>query len=507
MPDRAGRFSLEDGLGIAQAFRGIRDQQQDMKERDQRMEDRALQMEDRRQIIDERRRDVQQRQKIEGYVNRSLRGEKIDTGEADYDGASHLAAQGIILRKAQDDEGYRSQKLANDQKLAEEAEKKVNEHISQAQVYYYKSKRATTPEDRQDLERRAYDALLPVYEHVPDGGKNMRFKDESRSSLVFTDANGKEQEMAAPPLEKALFQIAVPFSKEQRKIFIDTRQKIKEFNTQQMIAAATDPAMRQRTADGKEALYVVFADPDASGDYSVRQTWIDPKTGKTLKGFDPETKKEVQSGLEFRSVAYWKSVQALSGDERKSWEGAIEAAEKAWESNLKQDAIDPSAVDESQWKEDYATAYYRRLRPSAPLPQGVKSQPSGTKSAGDWRSYVPDLGAGSDQMMAAHTPTAASPQNEVGIARNESQGGIVPTAKAGTAAPAQAPAEPPGPQMVQKGNQYIIVMPDGSQRQATADEVRKWRDTGVVDWLLSGGTPQPARGAVTSRQAPAPRGY
>jgi hypothetical protein len=354
--------------------------------------------------MNERRRDEQRRQSIEGYLARRSRGEKIDPAEQGYNYSDDLAAQAVILRNALADEQFRATKLANDSALAEANQRKINEQIAQAQVYYFKAQQEKDPAFAARLQRQAYDALIPVYEYVPDGGKFVGWKDQERTTMIIEDATGKKSEQPAPPLERAL-SMAQVVSKDYRDNFLNTRAKIREFNADQVIRAATDETRRQRTADGKEALFIPFVELDDKGGYVMRQSWQDPKNGQVIKGFDPDTGKQVKSNLEFRSTAYWNSVAKLSNEQRKSWEKAVEAADKAWEANIKEGVVDAAAVDENGWKQQYAVSYFRRLRPGAPLPEGLASAAGAGTAPDHWSNYVTGFGgSANDGLMAAHGP-------------------------------------------------------------------------------------------------------
>lgn len=389
MPDKAGRPIAQDWIALGDAFsRGLRN---------------ADQREDRRMALETRNR-------VQHYLNQMAQGQTPDVNDPTYQYMDHLAAEGIVGRQALADENLKQLRLTNDQKAAQENQKKINDAINAAKVHYFGSQKATSDKARKSLENKAFDALLPVYDHIPDGGTFVRWKDDDRTAMVFKDMHGNEVEQPTPTLQRAM-SMAVTASSEYAKLFVDTKEKVRKLNADQIIKAATDPNRRMRTSGGKEAVYVPFLDVSPTGDMVLRQTWSDPKTGKVLKGFDPDTGKEVKSSLDFRPETYWKTVASLPADDRKAWDNSVAAAAKAWNSAVKEGQVDPAETDGDQWQRIYIKSYYLRLRPNGKLPPGFES---GAGASGDrWQDYVRGMGSDpvaphADGLKAAHGPGAAA---------------------------------------------------------------------------------------------------
>jgi hypothetical protein len=377
MPDQFGRPTMGDWIAAGNAFgRGV-EQMNDMQDR---------------------RRALETRERVQGYLNKMARGEKIDPSAPDYQYMDHLAASAIAGRQAMADENLRATRLENDKKAAEANQEKINAAIGAARESYFKAQKEKDPEKRKGFENQAYDALLPAYAFIPDGGKFVRWKDKARTAMVFSDMRGKEIEQPTPSLDQAM-SMAVTASDKYVQMFANTRDKVRSLNMEQIIKASTDPSRRMRSSSGREAVYVPAFDMNDSGEMVLRQTWSDPRTGKVLKGFDPATGKEVKSSLDFRPETYWKTVSSLGTDERKAWDSAVVAASKAWNTAVKEGQVDPQTDDADAWQRDYAKAYYLRLRPGAKLPAGFENDPGA--GADNWQNYV--QGMGGDGLIASHS--------------------------------------------------------------------------------------------------------
>lgn len=457
MPDRAGRPTAGDWMRIGNSFAAAAQGAEE---------------------FEERRKNRQDRAQIESYLNAMGRGEKIDPKAADYSYVNHLAASAIVGRNALQDENLKRVRRENDLKEAEANQKKINTSLKKARTAYFKSQQAKSENQRAALKRQAYEALLPIYAHVPDGGKFVRWKDETQRVMIFADMQGNEIERETPPLEQAMA-MAVNFSNDYANTYLETRDKVRAANMQQMISAATDPNRRMRTASGKEAIYFPSLDIDENGDTVLREQWLDPRSGKVLKGFDTATGKEVKSNLHFRPMAYWRDVAKLSDKERKGWDKAVAAASKAWVHGVKEGTIDASITDRHEWELDYSKAYFKRLRPGAPLPAGLEDS-----EMDHWRNYVPTMGDG--ELAPAHTPGQYDVSPAPASAGDNR--GLMPSAEAAETPEAQ-PAAPAiretlpkdvsqwDVQVVpQNGRNVPYIMIDGQAVELTADEYLYWME-------------------------------
>lgn len=417
MPDPYGRPTIHDFTQLGDAFgRSVQDMQQ----------------------ADDRRTALETRDRVQNYLNKMSRGEAIDPKDPSYQYIDHLAAQAITGRQALADESLRAKRLEVDAAAATANQVKIDAAIGGAQVSYFAAQKEKDPDKRKALENETIDKLLPIYEMIPDGGTFVRWKDKDRTVMVFKDTRGKEIEHPAPSVAQAM-NMAVSASRSYVQKFAQTKDSIRAANAEQLIKASTDPSRRMSTSAGKEAVYMPILDMSTSGEIVLRQTWSDPKTGKVIKGFDPDTGKEVKSNLDFRPQAYWQTVSTLDTDERKAWDKAVVSASKAWENAVKEGLVDPATSDSDQWQRDYTRSYYLRLRPGAKLPPGFETGAGGADVLGSYISEVFGKGMSGDGMMAAHGPGAAQPPTAAA-----KPSGIVPQAQAqdnaGVAA-AAAPAE------------------------------------------------------------------
>lgn len=409
MPDRAGRPTPQDWAGIADtfnsAFRTINTQ-------------------------DAERRDLERRGRIDAYLNQIGTGQEIDASAPGYNYADHMAASGLHMQHLMNNEQYAGVMRAADEAKALERDKQVKEDFAQAQYFYYQAQNAKDPKQKQALQNQAYDALVPLYEYFPDGNKFVGWKDDSRTTMIFKDMKGNEFEHPAWSLDEAM-KMAGGFAKGYVNNYLAQRQNINAKNADLLVKSATDPNFRMYSADGREAIYFAVYDVDGSGDIVLRQGWKDPTTGKTLKGFDESTGKEVNSSMVFRSKQYWDSVSDLSKDQEKMWVKATELAHKEYSDGIKEGYISPD--ESAQWQTDKTIEIYQLLAHNAPLPKGVRTAAQGQYALDDYRKYLvsgPATSMAGGELMSAHKP------GEYGIAASspgqDSEKGLSPIPAAAT---------------------------------------------------------------------------
>jgi hypothetical protein len=265
--DKAGRFDMQDGLMIAKIVSDITD-----KNKQERYQTNT-----------------------KNYLNKIGKGETIDRNDPNFDYRAYLSASALVLQEKNADQEVQKNKFAINEKQRQENQADIDGRIVKANDLMQRG-----------MEDKALDTLIPVYQYMPDGYTFKDFKTDEkgnvdRSQMVLLAPDGKtEITEPTPPLDQAM-STALRFSKSYKDTYHQAKQKASEANAKAIINNEI-----WATKDGKEAVYVPFMDVDKTGNYVLKETWRDPQTGKTLKGFDNQTGKEVKSKLDFRSPEYWK---------------------------------------------------------------------------------------------------------------------------------------------------------------------------------------------------------
>jgi hypothetical protein len=265
--DASGRFQLEDGVNFANVINNIAEQG--------------------------KAADFQSQ--TDNYLNRIGKGENIDPKEEGYNYRAHLTASAMQLKTLSADQSVQKQRFELNEAQRTENQADIDTRIVKANDLIQRG--------RKD---EALDALVPIYQYLPDGQTIKGFKTDKdgnvdRSKLVLIAEDGKtEYEEPAPDLDSAM-KMALNFSKSYKDIYHQSIQRASEVNLKNL-----QNHQIWSSKDGKEAIYVPFVDVDKTGNYTLKETWKDPATGETLKGFDESTGKEVESKIDFRPPAYWK---------------------------------------------------------------------------------------------------------------------------------------------------------------------------------------------------------
>jgi len=266
MPDNWGRPTMDDGLRFARSMMSIR-------QFNQEQEDRA--------------RKRAREEKVQQYLNMIGQGQEPDRKAKDFDYGAYLSATTQVAKSKFMDENTRRMRLENDMKEIEANQQDIDQRIAMAQNLY-----------SQGNEQKAWEVLTPIYNYVPDGFDFEGFKPGTNNQvMILRDPTGKQVEQEAPSFDEALA-MAQGLSKNYRKTILDFREKVRAKNLEML-----EKPQIWRSKDGKvKAFYIVGIDPRTG---KMIESWKDPKTGKTIKGFDARTGKQVESNVELYPEDYY----------------------------------------------------------------------------------------------------------------------------------------------------------------------------------------------------------
>ncbi|MBC2712858.1 MAG: hypothetical protein HGJ94_18270 [Desulfosarcina sp.] len=291
MPDASGRFQMEDGFRAARQIT---------------------------QFFEWNRR-IDQSKQTDAYLDRIGKGEKINSGEEDYNYRAHLTASAMQMQSMRADQEFQAAEFENNEAQRRENQADIDGRLVKAE--YLMSRH------RGD---EAMDTLLPIYQYLPDGNQFKGFVTDDagnvdRSQMILVGEDGKTEFTEPTPTVAEAMTMAVRFSKAYKDTYHKSKQRASETNLKNALNHQI-----WTTEDGTEAIYVPFVDVGKTGDYILRETWKDPKTGKTLKGFDEETGKIVEGEHDFRPPAYWKQEADKKGAEtgRENIEARTEATKQ-----------------------------------------------------------------------------------------------------------------------------------------------------------------------------------
>lgn len=300
MPDRAGRFSIDDGLNIARTVLSIQDNQ--LKQ-------------------DERRKNLERRDKIESNLKMYAQGQKPDPMAPDYDAVADLEAQAVWGRNALQDEQLKVARYDTDIKAAQVRKPKIDQYYGDTLNAYRQYEAEQDPEKKKAMANKVIESAMPIYDFVPNGMKYVG-RDDKAGVLKFKNLAG--QELTEPiPDPKAVVEKAYQFAQGYGDYYHGAREKMREFNAKQLLAP-----VREKAKDGTEALHFTMLDMDpTTGDYVPRETWKDPKTLKVLKGFDEATGKEIE-GPDFKPTDQQKKEADIAHTEASTRKLKAEASGK-----------------------------------------------------------------------------------------------------------------------------------------------------------------------------------
>jgi len=266
MPDLSGRPTLEDGLKLARSIMVAKRFQAEQEDRirQQRGEDR-----------------------VKKYLNLIAQGQKPDPkADKDFDYGDYLKASAMVAEQKMNDQAWRQLQIQNDQAELVKHQQDIDTRIQTAEAAAKYG----------DIDK-AYQILAPVYNYVPDGHEFVGFKEGTGNKvMIMKDPSGKEYEQQAPPFEEAMA-MAKALSPRYVEMGLKARERMRQVN----LNSIKNPQVWETEDGKKKAYYVVGMDPRTG---RIMQSWKDPKTGKTLKGFDEETGKWVDSKLEFYPSDY-----------------------------------------------------------------------------------------------------------------------------------------------------------------------------------------------------------
>ncbi len=284
MPDRWNRPTMQDGLNLLGGIRAM-------------------------QNIDETNRNQKHDSQVNDYLTRISKGEAIDSKEKGYSYRAHLDAEATQTKKLFNDETFRQQKLQTEAAQRQQNQGDIDKRIATADFY-----------KKQGNERMAMETIFPIYNFFPDGHKYEGMKPGSGGGrLLMKNQEGNQYEMDAPTYDQAM-NVAVKFSKNYSAM--DEQAKDKELTRNLQLL---DNRGIHKTKDDKEAVYTEFVKGGR-----VLQTWADPETGKTLKGFDKETGEIIgpSKDNDFRSPEYYKDQDSLENNKATRKKMKAEAGKK-----------------------------------------------------------------------------------------------------------------------------------------------------------------------------------
>ncbi|OEU63375.1 MAG: hypothetical protein BA867_08715 [Desulfobacterales bacterium S5133MH16] len=268
MPDRWGRPTMADGMGLATGFMRVQEHiGRQQKETDL----------------------FRSRANREKYIPMLLKSTEPNRESSDFNYSDWLDAQVEVQDIQHRDVIYQKDKLDLQKKKERAAESEINNMISTAEIYAGRGQ-----------DEKGARVLADIYNYMPDGQEYVGVSSQNPLKWIMrAQATGEEYLADAVPYGEAI-KMAKGFSSAYREIDQAAEQKRLIHNRQELMKREV-----HTTAAGEEALLFNLLDKDGA----IRTTYRSPKTGAVLQGFDEKLGRNVVTKTDFRSPEYWQQQE------------------------------------------------------------------------------------------------------------------------------------------------------------------------------------------------------